>query len=88
MGPLEDAARLVEVVTGVKQHHDPQPVAAPLLDFVEVAAISVVRVVGLFVSPIAHGLHSTCADAIPGPNVGAVGIDLTGRFPVGRRRGR
>jgi len=46
MGSLEDAAHFVEVVAGVQQHRDPQPVAAPLFDFVEVAAVSIVRVIG------------------------------------------
>jgi hypothetical protein len=50
MGSLEDAAHFVEVVAGVQQHHDPQPVAAPLFDFVEVAAVSIVRVIGFCAS--------------------------------------
>jgi hypothetical protein len=36
---LEDEARLVEVVASVEHQLNPQPVPAPLLDFVEVAAV-------------------------------------------------
>jgi hypothetical protein len=42
--PLEDAARLVEVVAGIEQQHDPQPVPAPLLNLVEVAALGIERI--------------------------------------------
>jgi hypothetical protein len=38
-GPLEDATRLVEAVAGIEHPLDPQPVAAPLLDLVEVAPV-------------------------------------------------
>ena len=40
-GPLEDAARFVEVVAGVEQQLDPLPVPAPLLDLIEVAAVGI-----------------------------------------------
>jgi hypothetical protein len=36
--PLEDAAGFVEVAAGVEHEFEPQPVPAPLLDLVEVAA--------------------------------------------------
>ena len=45
-GSLEDAARFFEAVAGVEHELDPQPVAAPLLDLVEVAAVGIGRVVG------------------------------------------
>jgi hypothetical protein len=51
---LEDAARLIEIATGVQHELDPQPVPAPLLNLVEVAAVGVVRVVGLLVGPVTH----------------------------------
>jgi len=43
--PLKDAARLVEVVARIQHQLDPQPVPAPLLDLVEVAAVGIERVV-------------------------------------------
>ncbi len=54
MSPFENAPRLVEVVTGVEQHHNPQPVAAPLFDLVEVAAVSEVWVISFLVGQVRH----------------------------------
>ena len=53
-GSLEDAARFFEAVAGVEHELDPQPVAAPLLDLVEVAAVGIERVVGFLVGPVTH----------------------------------
>ncbi len=55
VGPLEDAPRLVKAVAGVEHELDRQPVPVPLLDFVEVTAVAVVRIVGLLVGLIGHG---------------------------------
>ena len=59
-GALEDAARLVKVIVGVEHQLDPQPVFALLLDFVEVAAVGVVQIAGLFVGPVAHKRRLRC----------------------------
>jgi hypothetical protein len=46
--------RFVKVVASIEHKLDPQPVAAPLLDLVEVAAVGIERVVGLLDSPISY----------------------------------
>ena len=51
-----NAARLVEVVASIEHMLDSQSVRAPFLDFVEVAAVGVVRVVGFFVGAVAHAV--------------------------------
>ena len=43
-------------VAGIEHELDPQPVPAPLLDLVEVAAVGKERVVGLPVGPIGRAL--------------------------------
>ena len=58
---LEDAARLFEVVAGVEHDLYSQPVAAPLLDLVEVAAVGIRRIVGLFVGEVVHRASPTAA---------------------------
>jgi hypothetical protein len=60
VSPLEDAARLVEVVAGVKHELYPQPVPAPLPDLVEVAAVGIERSsVSSSSGPIVHRLRLT-----------------------------
>ena len=53
-GVLEDAPRFVKVVARVEHQLNPQPVPAPFLDLVEVAAVGIERVVGLLDSPISY----------------------------------
>ena len=53
-GALEYPARVVETIAGVEHQFNPQPVARPLLDLVEVAVVRDQRLVGFFVRPIAH----------------------------------
>ncbi len=45
-GLRKDVASLVEAIAGVEHKLNPQPVPAPLLDFVEVAAVGIERIVG------------------------------------------
>jgi hypothetical protein len=54
--PFEDAAGLIDTASGKEHEFDPQPVAAPLLDLVEVAAVGIVGIVGLLVGPVTHVL--------------------------------
>jgi hypothetical protein len=58
-GALEDAARLIEVAASVLHQLDPQPVPATLLDFVEVAPVGVVRIVGFLVVQLPIGSQVT-----------------------------
>src|SRR5690242_21033747 len=48
----EYALRLVEAAAGIEHELNPQPVAAPLLDLVEIAAVGVEWIVGLLLGPI------------------------------------
>src|SRR5262249_32007573 len=55
--PLEDAPRLVEPRAGEQQFDDAHAVFAPLLDLVEVTAVSLDWVVGLFVEDVIRVGH-------------------------------
>jgi hypothetical protein len=57
-GPLKDATRLVEACASEQQFDDAHAISAPLLDLVEVAALGIQRIVGLFVGSVAHRIRS------------------------------